>query len=159
MTTHTIWRVACDAPACPTAGIIEKITAVPDGWRRISSDDHLADWQPRQRLRSATGRSHIDQRSRWDIHAAVFSLHLCPEHPDVFDGHLPRTEGAPMGARERERRVQVGCSCGNLLTTTKDIRWVSVDPMPNGQVERVWWRHLPVELQEYATRGRTPAVA
>ena len=155
MTTQTIYRVTCDGPRCLAAGIIETITAVPDGWRRISSSDHLADWKSgQQRQRLATGRRYTDKRSYWDVCSGSFTLHLCPEDTGVFDGHLPRTEGAAMGARERERRVLVGCSCGDLSSSTKDIRWVSRDPMPNGQVERAWWRHLPVELQEYATRGR-----
>ena len=160
MSTHTIWRVTCDGPHCANTGIIDTITDSPDGWRRVTSTDHLADWKPRQRVRSAsTGRSHIDQRSRWDVIAGSFALHLCPDHLTVFDAHLPRTEGYAMGARERERRVQVGCSCGGLSTATKDLRWVGRDPMPNGQVERTWWQHLPAGLREYATRGRLEVAA
>jgi hypothetical protein len=159
VTTHTIYRVTCDAPGCAATGIIERITGAPDGWRRISSDDHLADWKPGRRRNPSTGRQYTDKRSRWDVSAGSFTLHLCPADSTAFDAHLPRTEGGAMGARERERRVLVGCSCGGLSRTTTDIRWVSRDPMPNGQVERTWWRHLPVELQEYATRGRVVAGA
>lgn len=152
MTTHTIYRVTCDAPHCPAVGIIEAITSVPEGWRRISSSDHLADWQPGQRRRLATGRTCTDKRSRWDVHAGSFSLHLCGDHTTTFDEHLPRTEGAAMGAG-RPRRVLVACSCSGLSGSTEDTHWVGRDPMPNGQVERTWWQHLPAELQEYATRG------
>ncbi|MGI5144814.1 hypothetical protein ACQEVC_45605 [Plantactinospora sp. CA-294935] len=154
MSTHTIYRVTCDAPHCSAVGIIEKITDVPDGWRRVSSADHLADWRPGRRRNPSTGRQYTDKRSPWDVSAGSFALHLCPADSTAFDGHLPRTEGAVMLARERDRRVLVSCSCGALSRTTKDLLWVGRDPMPTSEVERTWWLHLPAELQEYATRGR-----
>lgn len=151
MTAQSIYRLRCDAPRCPYAVIVEQITAVPDGWRRVSSGDHLADWKSGQRRKTATGRSYTDKRTVWDLHAGSFTLHLCPDHPTVFDAHLPQTEGHVVRSREGNRHVEVRCSCG-LSTTTYDIRWVGRDPMPNGNTERVWWQHLPEDLRWYATR-------
>lgn len=155
MTATSIYRLACDAPHCPTTTVVEDSTDTPNGWRRLASTDHLTDWKPGQRLRSqATGRTHIDKRTRWDIIAGSFTLHLCPDHTDTFDTHLPTTEGTATSARDREQRVIVACSCGQLRAYAKAIRWVSTDPEPNHDPERAWWRHLPADLREYATRGR-----
>jgi len=38
-----------------------------------------------------------------------FWLHLCPEHPDGLDGHLPETDNPG------EQGVAVSCSCGVQL--------------------------------------------
>lgn len=160
MSTHSIYRVTCDAPHCPATGIIEKITDSPDGWRRVTSTDHLADWQPGQTRRLSTGRRSTDPRTRWDITAGSITLHLCPNHTTVFDGHLPRTEGGAMGARDRERRVSVACSCGGMTGgSVKHWLMVGSGPEPSSTVERAWWRHLPAGLREYAARGRTEVAA
>lgn len=159
MTAHSIYRLACDAPHCPTTGIIETILAEPPGWRRISSDDHLADWRPEQQIRLSNGRRRTDQRSRWDVVAGAFVLHLCPNHPTAFGAHLPRTEGAAADRRTGDRRVSVWCSCGDLRASARDLTIVGREPMPNRLPERTWWQHLPEGLREYATRGRMEVAA
>lgn len=154
MTIQTIYRATCDAPHCPTSSIIEQITGHPDGWRRIDSTDHLADWKPGRQYRLTTGRRHADQRTRWDVTAGSFTLHLCPDHTAVFDGHQPTTEGSTADRRTGDRYVTVGCSCRALSWRVRNIIVVGREPMPNHLPERAWWEHLPEGLREYATRGR-----
>ena len=157
MTATGIWRLSCDGPHCPATAVVETISAVPDGWRRVSSTDHLADWKPGRRKSAVTGRMRTDSRTLWDVEAGGFRLHLCPDHATVFDAHLPRTEGWAAPPRNRERRVRVACECGVSRDATAS-RHAGRNAMPNGDAERAWWRHLPEDLREYATRGQAAEV-
>jgi hypothetical protein len=75
-----------------------------------------------------------------------FSLHLCPEHPDAFDDHQPRTEGRGSG-----KNVTVSCSCGSNLGLAAADTFVSRYPAKG--TEYAWFEHLPAELRWYLWRG------
>lgn len=159
MTTHSVYRLACDAPACPTVALVEEVSYVPPDWIKLWSADHVRDWVP-GRVPGRGGRTRKDQRSRWDVWAGAFSLHLCPEHPGVFASHVPATEGSMphAGATQGSRSVLVRCSC-NFSTYSSDTILVAssrsgFEREPRARAHAAWWRHLPAELQEYAGRGR-----
>lgn len=150
MTAQQIWRLYCDAPTCTTSVVVHNLTDIPDAWTRISSADHLASWKP-QTFQLRNGRTRQDRRTYDDVSAGSFKLHLCPEHPQVFAEHLPQSTGT---TRDRgERNVTVRCSCGQFGTTTRDYIIVGTrEEGPRRLPEQMWWRHLPAELQGYATR-------
>ena len=150
MSTETVYRFRCDAPHCTAAVLVEDLKDVPEGWRTIKSTDHIpvppprAPWDRNRR----TNRLSYGERCRGD-----FSLHLCPEHPDTFNTHLPITEG--LYARPgKDGQAEVSCSCGAKLGwVTTGYRLASEDMTgPSQYTEKAWWRHLPAELQWYAQR-------
>jgi hypothetical protein len=149
MTHQTIYRVLCDAPLCTVATIAETLSKLPDdGWRLIRSNEHID-----VAAYEASPRPRSNRLSRSAVLFGSFTLTLCPEHPDAFDGHLPQTTGG-TSTRSGSTAVFVGCSCGQRLpwTTASSI----VGQVPSYSPERVWWQHLPAELQWYA--DREPAV-
>lgn len=157
MTATAIYRISCDAPSCPATNVVENISDVPERWTRINSAAHLENWRPGGMYKGAVGRARKDPRSQWDILSDAFKLHLCPEHPNVFAGHLPQTEGTTVSKRG-DRTVLVSCSCGAGWRVTASTIIISgaadFDAAPRYVPEAAWWRHLPEELQEYAGRTR-----
>lgn len=157
MSTRSIYEVLCDGPSCTATAVVRSITAVPEGWRRIGSTEHLKGWKPGGRVPGRGGRTRADQRSSWDIQGGAFSIHLCPAHGDAFDEHLPMTEG---GIPSRgDQRVSVGCSCGAARTSVINVITIAssapdFEQAPLRSPERAWWRHLPPELRGYAGRAR-----
>ena len=157
MTTQTIYRVLCDAPHCSATTVAEKLTEIGDGWVRVSSTAHLADWRP-GRVPAARGRTREDRRTVFDVDAGGFSIHLCPEHPDVFDGHRPTSEGTTAD-RNGNRYVTVRCSCEWGGARVMHGTLIRNGPGPNRIPERAWWLHLPADLQWYADRERAAVSA
>lgn len=142
MSTETVYLFHCDAPLCAveTYGTT-RVVDVPDGWTRISSTDHLDDGQ--------TSRTIAD----WNRFAGDFALHLCPDHPHVFDGHRPSTWG---GSPSRDgHAVTIRCSCGTPIPWQRDIRIVG--QTPSLATHHAWWSHLPTGLQWYAVRDKAVA--
>ena len=155
MTTQTLYRFRCDAPQCTATNHADKVTDTPDGWRTIRSTDHIPvpphrpGWEGSRR----SSRPSYGERCRGD-----FRLHLCPDHHDVFNAHLPITEG--MGSRAgRDPNATVSCSCGLTFGwMTTGYRIAAADMTgPAQYTEKAWWRHLPPELQWYAARDTSEA--
>lgn len=150
MTTQPLYRFQCDAPQCTAGAIAEKVTTTPDGWRTLTSTDHIPVPLPRspwERSRRSNRLSY-SERCRGN-----FRLHLCPNHHDAFNAHLPITEG--MYTRPgKDPNATVSCSCGasfGWMTTL--YRVASADMTgPAQYTEKAWWSHLPAELQWYASR-------
>lgn len=147
MTAQVIYRLRCDAPDCTAATVVDGLSDAPDGWTRIRSTAHLDGKPP---LTYGRGRSRRTV-SMSDLSAGNFVLHLCPQHPDTFAGHLPTTQGSPADRGDYKRRVQVGCSCG-FSRPLGAWDGLVVGQRPALESEFHWWRHLPAELQGYATR-------
>lgn len=150
MTTQAVYRLLCDAPHCLAAELVEDLTQVPNGWRKLKSTDHISVPPPRPYTggrRRPRGLTYSEQCR------GLFILHLCPQHVDVFDAHLPRTDGiyTRPGATTQAR---VSCSCGlNFGSCSTSLRLASADMSgPDAYTEKLWWNHLPVELQWYAAR-------
>lgn len=148
MTTETVYRFRCDAPHCHAAVLAEDLKHVPEGWKVVKSTDHIP-IPPRQlpferrRPRTLT----YSERCR-----GAFTLHLCPEHPNAFDSHLPRTEGVYMRPG-KDGKAYVSCSCDGMRTVLTSTGWriAGGDGLgPSAWTENAWWRHLPSELQWYA---------
>jgi hypothetical protein len=143
VTTETLYRFRCDAPRCDATAIGEKISGFPDDWRHLGSTDHIAEGLAVVR-RPATSHGERCIGEFWQ--------HLCGRHRDVFDGHLPRTEGR-SGGRGRTSIVTVACSCGARPGRTDAVHILAGGlPGPRRSGERRWWAHLPDDLQWYATR-------
>lgn len=150
MTTETVYRFRCDAPHCTTAVLVEDLKDVPDGWRTIKSTDHIPvpPPQPAWERRKPRTLTYSEQCR------GAFTLHLCPQHPDAFDAHLPRTNGV-YTRPGRDGQASVSCSCGlNLGLRGTGWRIAAADMSgPSAYTEKAWWQHLPTELQWYAERG------
>lgn len=153
MTTETVYRFRCDAPQCPSVAFGGgKGRETPEGWTELSSAAHLSGWQSGQRYRRPTGRSAVDTRTLWDVTSGRFILHLCPAHSEAFDDHRPKTEGGHADRKTGDRNVSVSCSCGWSSRLVRDLLLVHGRPEPHAATELAWWRHLPTDLQWYATR-------
>ena len=143
MSTETLTRFRCDAPTCPASGIGSSNIAPPDGWSVLKSTAHIPVTKegpfPARRRRS----SPLSYSERC---YGGFSLHLCPEHPDAFDAHQPRTDGHGYNSN-----VAVSCSCGARLGMAAAATFVS--SYPSHGTERAWFGHLPAELRWYLWRG------
>lgn len=155
MTSRLITSLHCDAPGCDARAIVERSTDTPEGWTVFRSDAHLDGWKP-GRLPTASGRTRQDRRTLSDVLSGSFRLHLCPEHPSVFAGHLPKTTGTSASGRRGsyERSTSVECSCGGFSTwgIPQAHRVAPRSEGPNYLPERAWWSHLPPELKAYGTR-------
>lgn len=147
MTTRGIWRLRCDGSDCTHTAIVDNMTDTPDGWTQIRSTAHLDGKPP---LSYGRGRSRRTV-STSDLTAGSFTLHLCPQHPDTFAGHLPATQGAPRDRGDYRRRVAVDCSCGYSVPIGAWDGHV-VGQQPALVSEFRWWQHLPDELKGYARR-------
>lgn len=131
-----IWFATCDAPGCEvekTAG--RYIDGLKD-WRRIASTEHLP----------ADGRTAVSTLGR-------FELQLCPDHAEFFGEHLPTTRGE-QGTYDRAK-VKVGCACGAPLGIVVSGYHLASTPGPTLRSERLWWEHLPADLQAYAEHRAT----
>lgn len=149
MTTQTVYRLLCDAPRCTAMELIESLAQIPGGWRKLKSTDHI----PIPSRQPAYGRRKSRTLTYSEQCRGAFTLHLCPQHPGAFDGHLPRTDG--MHTRPgKTTQANVSCSCGlsfGLCITS--FRVASADMSgPDAYTEKLWWRHLPTELQWYSDR-------
>lgn len=131
-----IWVAACDAPGCEAKETVGRYLDALKDWRRIASTAHL----------SADQRTTVGSLSR-------FELQLCPEHTDVFGDHLPQTHGEQ---RQYDRpKIRVGCACGGHIGTVAEGYHLANTPGPTLRTERLWWEHLPIDLQAYAEHRRT----
>jgi hypothetical protein len=151
VTTETVHRFRCDAPHCPTAALGESLKDVPSGWRVIKSTDHIPVPPPQPAY--ARGR-RSNKLSYTEQCRGAFTLHLCPEHPNAFDQHLPRTDGV-YTRPGRDGQAYVSCSCGmQYVLSGTGFRIASADMSgPAAYTEKAWWCHLPSELQWYAQRN------
>ncbi|MFF7190581.1 hypothetical protein ACFZAR_36425 [Streptomyces sp. NPDC008222] len=100
------YRFRCDAAEC-SAVIVSEAYETPEGWTEVSSTAHhsytdVSGWKASAKLLRAMTANGIKTTGR-------FSLHLCPEHPNALDEHLPRTDGISPD------RLVVSCSCGTKL--------------------------------------------
>lgn len=102
MTTQTVYRFLCDAPQCTRSELRDDAIRLPEGWRRVDSTDHIEPY----RSAPPSARRRVKTLSYSDRRIGLFALHLCPEHHDVFDAHLPQTEGRP-GGRGRDSTDRV----------------------------------------------------
>jgi len=119
----------CDHPNCVVTEEVLLAAAVPAGWRFLSSTGHL----------TKAIRYSVDDPSR-----GMFAFQLCPAHVDFFAAHLPQTIGLDEGG------VEVTCSCGDLDGRAEGSTRIAPRPVgPALDTERVWWLHLPVQLQAY----------
>jgi hypothetical protein len=109
-------------------------TEMPNGWTELRSTAHL--------VRKAM------TADAWRAFDGEFKVHLCPEHPDRFAAHQPRTDRSPGG--RGTSIVYVSCSCGGKFGHAQPARLVGDKPHLN--TERLWWAHLPADLRWYATR-------
>ena len=150
MTTETVYRFRCDAPNCTTALLVENLKDVPEGWRVVKSTDHIP-VPPREPF--ATGRRRSNKLSYSEQCRGAFTLHLCAEHPNAFDEHLPRTDGV-YTRPGRDGQAYVSCSCGmKYVLCGTGFRIAAADMSgPSAYTENTWWRHLPGELKWYAER-------
>ncbi|MEU9014310.1 hypothetical protein AB0D12_31975 [Streptomyces sp. NPDC048479] len=144
MSTESLTRFRCDAPRCPADGIGASIITPPDGWTRLQSTAHIpvvktSPYPARRR------RSNVLSYSERCY--GGFSLHLCPQHPDAFEAHQPRTAGHGY-----KSSVSVSCSCGASLGMAAAATFVS--SYPSHGTERAWFLHLPKELRWYLWRGQ-----
>jgi hypothetical protein len=146
VTTQTAYRFLCDAPDCTQAELRDGAIVLPPGWRRLDSTDHI---EPRRSSPDPAGRG--DRLTYSEQCIGAFALHLCPEHHDAFDTHLPRTDGRP-GRRGRDATVTVSCGCGAIFGYTSAGIAIGRRDCPASTSENLWWRHLPVELQAYVNR-------
>ncbi|GAA3878669.1 hypothetical protein GCM10022243_49230 [Saccharothrix violaceirubra] len=142
MSVRTVFRYLCDAPRCPVSATGESASSTPAGWSRLSSTAHLAG------VRETRGTVSPSDRAR-----GSFSLLLCPDHAQAFDGHRPVTDGRPPRPGRGAVAVHVACTCGGL-STYADAATVAGDTggVPAHLPERAWWLHLPVALRWYTTR-------
>jgi hypothetical protein len=126
----------------------DSVTATPDGWRKLSSVEHIEPHQssPYPARRRRTNRLTYPERCM-----GSFNLHLCPEHPNAFDAHPPRTDGRP-GARGSDAKVSVSCGCGANLSWTSAGTAIGRPGRPANNAENLWWSHLPEELRAYVNR-------
>ncbi|WP_030188240.1 hypothetical protein [Streptomyces violaceorubidus] len=149
MTAQAVYRLLCDAPHCLASELVEDLRQVPDGWRKLKSTDHIA-VPPRQ---LAFERRRPRTLTYSEQCRGEFTLHLCPEHPNVFDAHLPRTDGI-YTRPGRDSQAYASCSCGmKYVLCRTGWRIAGGDGRgPASHTENAWWRHLPAELQWYATR-------
>lgn len=148
MTTQTVYRFLCDAPQCTRIELRGDSIRLPEGWRRLSSADHIEPYRssPYPARQRRTGVLGYSERC-----GGSFGLHLCPDHHGAFDAHLPRTEGRPDG-RGRPTTVTVSCGCGATFGWTSAGTVIGRRDCPASNAENLWWRHLPVELQTYVHR-------
>lgn len=151
MTIQTVYRFRCDAPHCTATQLTDDLKDVPDGWRTIKSTDHIP--VPAKtslyagRSRGTRAPSYTEQCR------GAFTIHLCPDHPNVFDEHLPQTHGIQTRPG-RDGQAYVSCSCGlQFGLRPAAFRIAAVDMSgPHSYTENAWWRHLPADLQWYAER-------
>jgi hypothetical protein len=141
MTTRTTHEIVCDGPGCGLAVPRPTDYSVPEGWRRLYSTDHIPKTLPTRRRSRKT-------LTRLERMTGSFALDLCPDHPDAFAGHEPRTDGHP-GDRDGDGTVSVSCSCGASLGWSRAISGGGRGEEPAGPGERLWWRHLPDDLHAY----------
>jgi hypothetical protein len=137
-----IWRVTCDAPDCNSQETPGAYLDALTGWQRLVSTDHIP----------------ADARTR-SLLVGQFELHFCPEHVGYLGVHEPRTMAAQ--APGRPAKVRIWCAC-NMRHVVDEGGWHRADsPGPALHTERLWWEHLPEELQAYATwrAGREAATA
>ncbi|MEE1838099.1 hypothetical protein [Streptomyces sp. SP17KL33] len=155
MSTETLYRFRCDGSHCPTTAFADMITATPEGWRTLTSTDHIPVPPPRPPWERNRRSNHLSYSERC---RGRFRLHLCPEHHGAFDTHHPITEGL-YTRPGRDGLAAVSCSCGANFGRTDTGFRLAADDMtgPARYTEKLWWRHLPAELQEYAERDRTAA--
>lgn len=144
MTTVLLHQVRCDAPRCPATYIEEEQPDSPaTGWRRIHSTDHLDEqlYSGQIRLR----RGHLGNgTSLSEAIMGSFTLHLCADHSDEFDAHLPRTLGSPPARSGTAHLVSVACSCGELHAQVGAVRVVGQKPASASAY--AWFMHLPYDL-------------
>jgi hypothetical protein len=152
VTAKSIYRLLCDGPRCPATVVVEERSEAGAGWTRVDSTMHLNGWQPDQPIRGARGRVRKDPRTRSDVFAGGFALHLCPAHREVFDAHRPETQGGLPESRTGDRYVSIVCSCGWAKWSVRDLLVVHSRPEPHATPELAWFRHLPEELRWYAAR-------
>lgn len=126
-----IWIAACDAPGCEVETTAGRYLDGLTDWRRIASTAHLTPDQ----------RTAVGSLSR-------FELQLCPEHAEAFGEHLPQTYGTQRP--EDRAKIRVGCACRGHIGTVAEGYHLANTPGPTLRTERLWWEHLPVELQAYA---------
>lgn len=142
MSTETLTRFRCDAPHCHTDGIGSDSITPPDGWTVLKSTAHIPATKtspyPARRNRSRT----LSYSERC---YGSFSLHLCPEHPDAFADHQPRTHGYGYNSN-----VGISCSCGAQLGRAPAATMVGC--YPSHAPESAWFHHLPAELRWYLWR-------
>lgn len=155
MTTETVYRFRCDSPHCTAAILVEDLKDIPEGWRTIKSTDHIPlppVGLPWERNRRSNKLSYSEQCR------GAFTLHLCPQHLDAFDAHLPRTDGIHTRPGQ-DGKAYVSCSCGmKYLLCGTGWRVAGADMSgPAAHTERAWWQHLPAELQWYAERDTRTA--
>lgn len=152
MTTQTLYRFRCDAPHCNETAIGENLSDLPSGWRRLGSTEHIED-TPAPVRRRANVPSHIERC------IGEFWLHLCESHRGAFDEHMPRTDGHRR-VRGRDATLNVYCSCGARLGWTTAVHILAGGGNgPSRSGERLWWSHLPADLQWYAQRDATNELA
>lgn len=149
MSTSTVYRFRCDAPQCSAVALgTGDGKDLPDGWTEVSSTAHIRHEDfPLPPIRTLRGRMRPNKLDYWDAVAGRFSLHLCGEHPHVFDEHKPIANGRPS---PDGKIVYVSCSCGAKFPYTYAVHFVG--DSPRFSPERMWWKHLPAGLQWYATR-------
>jgi len=147
MTVQSIYRILCDAPYCTASDMIEKITAVPDGWVRLASFDHMRG-KPLPEIGRGRYRRRLDS---WAAMSGGFAITLCPQHGEAFGEHHPQTLGNESPKRaNQDQHVRVGCACGWQVGAVRSLHVVG--RTPSSTVEAAWWRHLPEDLRWYATR-------
>lgn len=149
MTVQSVYRFQCDAPRCDQAELRDGAIILPTGWRRLDSTDHIEPYRssPYPARQRRTGTLTYSDRC-----IGLFALHLCPDHHDSFDAHPPRTDGRP-GGRGRDATVTVSCGCGETFGSTYAATSIGHTDGPAHSPHRLWWRHLPAELQSYVNRA------
>ncbi|GGS96846.1 hypothetical protein [Streptomyces violaceus] len=116
------YRFRCDADQCEATRLSET-NETPTGWSEVSSTAHQS-YGPLPSVKS--GRARLRVMSADGLRTlGRFRLHLCPDHPNALDAHLPRTDN-PGG-----QGVTVSCSCGAYLSG--NAGWDAKD---------IWSRHL-----------------
>lgn len=157
MTIQTVYRLRCDAPNCTASVLVETLKDVPENWRVIRSTDHIPVPPPQSPY---TGRRRTNKLTYTEQCRGAFTLHLCPQHPDTFNAHLPRTDGIYVRPGQ-DGKAYVSCSCGMKYTLCgTGFRIAAADMSgPAAYTEKAWWRHLPTELQWYADRDTQRAAA
>ncbi|MEU6054287.1 hypothetical protein ABZ829_28180 [Streptomyces xanthochromogenes] len=144
MSTETLTRFLCDAHGCSAAGIGADTITPPQGWTVIKSNAHIPPTPTPNPV--PTERRRHKPLSRLERSYGAFRLHTCPQHPDAFNAHHPRTEGHGYN-----QSVTVACSCGQHLGYTQAA--TSFSSYPQHGPERLWFQHLPADLRWYLWRG------
>ncbi|MGA4867474.1 hypothetical protein ACPB9J_33105 [Streptomyces lavendulocolor] len=144
MSTETLTRFRCDAPHCPANGIGSDSITPPDGWTKLQSTAHIP--VPQGPFNPYPARGRRKSLSYSERCYGGFSLHLCPDHPNAFDAHQPRTDGHGY-----KSNVSVSCSCGARIGSAPAATMVS--RYPSHATEHAWFQHLPAELRWYLWRG------